>query len=409
MAAIYTKFETGPFKGKYNGGRKYQVDFSDSSRQMGTYHLIDGCKVRVFYRGNIKTCGRCHKVASECLGGGMAKDCDAAGGSRVFLSDHMKYLWTKIGFVPTNFELTELDDNEGDEQSVKETILVNGSSFPSSTVRQEPSNRDLDLSDGIAVKNIPSSVETKDILTFLLNYGLPHGHASENIIINQGKRNSWVVINCLIPEEVKTMFKSIHYPVSNQKFFDSPIFCNQLRNLTPVKPIEKSNANKDAIITADDANKVTSSPSTVTSSEVSTIPGLSKSDQKKASKKAKEKQKSEDRKKLEENKLKKQKEGVNKKPDGTKSTGKISMNLVCKDFMKEGVLEDKFVFSESETEDDDSDPKSKFFTQKTADEENLQKVLQVKRLLSPDEKLQRIVKPRSESLGAGSRRSPKLH
>ena len=137
---------------------------------------------------------------------------------------------------------------------------------------------------------------------------------------------------------------------------------------------------------------------------MSTIPGLSKSDQKKASKKAKEKQKSEDRKKLEENKLKKQKGGVNKKQDGPKSTGKISMNLVCKDFMKEGVLEDKFVFSESETEDDDSDPKSKFFTKKPADEENLQKVLQVKRLLSPDEKLQR-----SESLGAGSRRSPKLH
>ena len=49
-AVIYSKFESGPFKGKFNGERKYQVDFSDSTQQMGTCNLVDGCKVRVFYR-----------------------------------------------------------------------------------------------------------------------------------------------------------------------------------------------------------------------------------------------------------------------------------------------------------------------------------------------------------------------
>ena len=34
---IYSKYESGPFKGKYNRERKYQVDFSKASRQMGTY------------------------------------------------------------------------------------------------------------------------------------------------------------------------------------------------------------------------------------------------------------------------------------------------------------------------------------------------------------------------------------
>ena len=41
---VYSKYETGPFKGKFNGERKYQVDFSKSTRQMGTFHILDGNK-----------------------------------------------------------------------------------------------------------------------------------------------------------------------------------------------------------------------------------------------------------------------------------------------------------------------------------------------------------------------------
>ena len=61
---IYSKFIENPFKDKYNGERKYNVDFSDSTQQMGTFHLIDGAKVRVFYRGNKKTCGWCQKFST---------------------------------------------------------------------------------------------------------------------------------------------------------------------------------------------------------------------------------------------------------------------------------------------------------------------------------------------------------
>ena len=78
---VYTKHDMGPLKGKFNGGRKYQVDFSKSSKQMGTYHIIDGSKVRVFYRGNKKTCGRCHKVASLCPGEAVARNCAGKGGA----------------------------------------------------------------------------------------------------------------------------------------------------------------------------------------------------------------------------------------------------------------------------------------------------------------------------------------
>ena len=90
---VYSKYDTGPFKGKYNGERRYEVDFSKASRQMGTYHIIDGSKVRIFYRGNKKSCARCHQMPDVCPGKSIAKDCDT---DRIPLSTHMKKLWQEI-------------------------------------------------------------------------------------------------------------------------------------------------------------------------------------------------------------------------------------------------------------------------------------------------------------------------
>ena len=99
-AVIYGKFSEGPLKGKYNGERKYQIDFSNSKVAMGTYHYLDGAKVRIFYRGNDKTCGRCHGNKRTCEGKGIARDCEAAGGRRIPLHEHMRQLWDKIDFTP---------------------------------------------------------------------------------------------------------------------------------------------------------------------------------------------------------------------------------------------------------------------------------------------------------------------
>ena len=120
---IYCKFSEGPFKGKFNGERRYQVDFTDSSRTMGTYHFLDGAKIRVFYRGNTKTCGRCHKTARDCLGAGIARECEDQGGVRVHLADHMKHLWAEIDFNPTSFELPDSDDTDGDKHIVQGQIF----------------------------------------------------------------------------------------------------------------------------------------------------------------------------------------------------------------------------------------------------------------------------------------------
>ena len=258
-SVIYTKFDSGPFKGMFTGERKYEVNFSDASTHMGTYHLIDGCRTRVFYRGNLKTCGRCHKVASECLGGGLARDCEAAGGIRVLLSSHMKILWEKVGFIPSSFELN-LDEQSADNRII-DVPLFDATEFPKKQARAEPSERDINLSDGLTVKNIPKHVEVKNIFEFLLQNGLPEDHSIDQIRVNKGERNTWVVIEGLDANTVHTLYKNIHFPVSQKKFYEVSIYCNILRNTTPQKV---SSINKE---------------------EENIIPGLSREQQKKALKK----------------------------------------------------------------------------------------------------------------------------
>ena len=55
--AVYGIHREGPWQGQYNGDRRFRADFHDQVLPMGTYHLIDGAKVRVVYPGNIRTCG----------------------------------------------------------------------------------------------------------------------------------------------------------------------------------------------------------------------------------------------------------------------------------------------------------------------------------------------------------------
>ena len=57
--------------GKLNGNRTYMVEVT---KPMGSYHIIDGEKVIVRYRGQAKTCAKCHKTESICPGKAMAKD-----------------------------------------------------------------------------------------------------------------------------------------------------------------------------------------------------------------------------------------------------------------------------------------------------------------------------------------------
>ena len=157
----------------------------------------------------------------------------------------MKALWNDIGFVPTSFELDESDKIETDtDQALKDAPIISETSFPPKNVHHEPSNRDIELSDGVIIKNIPSQLEDNAIINFLRNYGMPFGHEVEHISINREGKNIKVTIEELSPTDVKTMFKSIHFHEAKIKFFGVPLYCTAIRNMTPKKKEDVRNENE---------------------------------------------------------------------------------------------------------------------------------------------------------------------
>ena len=297
----------------------------------------------------------------------------------------MKKLWDVVGFTPSSFELDVADASENG----MDAPLLESASFPPSKQREAPTERDVEQYDGLTVKNIPSHLDDKQIFEFLFNYGLPDDHGIDLIRINKDKKNTWVVVDGLTPDVVNTMISSLHFPKTRQKFFDVPIYCRGLRNMTPIKDKPITDNEDPTPKSPGLANNPAETP------KVTPIPGLSKSQQKKALRRAKA---TEARNKTCENKS-----SPNKGPT-------ISKNKTKKDFMKSNIfnnLADDFEFEErsTEEEEDDKTPKSKFFTKSPLEkmsqkEEQWKNILNEetkKRQSSPEDPTDRNTRPRSES------------
>ena len=104
---VYARYKQGALIGKLNGDCKYQLDLSGATMKMGTFHSLDGMRVKTCNRGKKNTCGRCHQGRSKCPGQAVAKVCQENKGGKVQLSDHMRKLWAGIGFNPTSFKLED--------------------------------------------------------------------------------------------------------------------------------------------------------------------------------------------------------------------------------------------------------------------------------------------------------------
>ena len=63
---------------------------------MGSYHLLDGARVKVIYPGNTRTCARCHSPPNQCPGNGIARQCETEGTERVSLSLHLKQMGGRL-------------------------------------------------------------------------------------------------------------------------------------------------------------------------------------------------------------------------------------------------------------------------------------------------------------------------
>ena len=236
---IYDRYKEGPFIGKFNGDRKYQVDFTESDVFMGTFHLIDGSRVKVFYPGNRKTCGRCHQTADTCKGEAIARDCEENGGSRVDLATHMKQLWIKVGFQPHEFNL-DADNDRADVQ------ILDKNAFSPQLRRPASTQSDLEKLDGLSLKNFPRTLSREQIITFLVSKGLPSDFQTDLIAI--GKHGN-VEISNLDTTLCQTLLKNIHFSETREKFFGKPIYCRAIRQMTPVKenlPVLPENGHNSA-------------------------------------------------------------------------------------------------------------------------------------------------------------------
>ena len=83
------------------------------TKHMGSFHIIDGEKVSIRYKGQTRSFARCHRPETQCPGKGVARECSS---ERILLSTHMQDHWKDIGYKP---------DNSEEKQKIMKDILEN--------------------------------------------------------------------------------------------------------------------------------------------------------------------------------------------------------------------------------------------------------------------------------------------
>ena len=232
---IYARHGEGPFKGKLNGDRKYQVDMTAAVTTMGTYHYLDGERIRVYYRGNTKTCGRCHQSPQHCKGGGIARECQEEGGVRKDLIKHMKDIWAQIDFSPTSFTIPEregeMDDcNYGGDQNILESAY-----FPRQ-LNQPSSPLGSDKFTKAKINNFPKEITVKDAISFLTNK-VDKNIAEKDVEIVRNELNSQIILGPGPSREVvsKTVEVLDFHKTQKQVYEGRKLYAKLLQPLSPVK------------------------------------------------------------------------------------------------------------------------------------------------------------------------------
>ena len=224
---VYATYGDGPLRGLKNGDRSFKVELQPGCN-IGSYHILDGTKVTLRFPGQKQTCARCHEVSTYCPGGGIAKKCEAAGGNKVELGDHILNLWKKIGYSPGDLEYAAAYDDHGealDQVAVSSPKAVG--EFTPVKVVSEP-----EKFSGVNIKQFPKNVDTGEVMEFLVRSGLPESNR-ENVVI---KPNGHVSIGKLDNAVCRVLIGNIH----NQRHFDRKLYCNGIIPLTPEKQVSES-------------------------------------------------------------------------------------------------------------------------------------------------------------------------
>ena len=216
---VHGVYREGPLQGLKNGDRSFKVEFKPTEN-MGTYHVIDGHKVTVRYPGQLQTCARCHETPQNCPGRGMARRCEAAGGTKVDLADYLLKLWAKVGYIPKGDSLSGDVDVDHEEVVPEEQL-------PESFTPVK-NNSDPSMFKGVCIKSFPKDTDHGLVMEFLIRSGLGENHR-EAVTFNS---NGSVSIKNLTSSECTALIKVIH----NSNQFGRRLFCNGVIPLTPEKP-----------------------------------------------------------------------------------------------------------------------------------------------------------------------------
>jgi hypothetical protein len=268
---VYDVERNGPLKGVKNGDRKYLVDFTNGIN-MSSYHLIDGVKVQVFYPGQRKTCGRCHKTALECPGKGFARDCNSP---RVKLSDFMKAHWESIKFEPSSFVLAMEEDEDVSHADIE---IKDSQQFTPEKPNNEQSVPEEKLT-AVTLKNLPAQIPETEVRNFLFQHGLQLTQGQLKVVHNE-TRNTTVDVENIDAATCKILISNIN----EKEFFDKKLYCKALVEMaSPVKATEQVDK-PSTEASKDDTPKVKE-----TSTPKSDIPGMTAEELKKNERKVKDK------------------------------------------------------------------------------------------------------------------------
>ena len=175
------------------------------------------------YRGQDKTCARCHKTESVCPGKAMARDCTS---DRVLLSTHMEEHWVKVGYKPDTVELNEVDELE------IQIGRKDPEPAPSDSLRPDHTAKYT----SVMINGFSKTAEEQDIYDILLEGGLPTDYAIENIKKND--KNGQLVIESLDADVCVSLTNHIH----GNKFLNREIYVTSAVQKTPAKETLETDA-----------------------------------------------------------------------------------------------------------------------------------------------------------------------
>ena len=249
---VYGVFGEGPLKGIRNGDRMYKIEVKPNS-YLGTYHVIDGQRVTARYLGQQQTCARCFGTPHNCPGKGMARRCEQEGGIKVEFNDYIHELWTKIGYVPSQVELSPETNSEHASQESDGFTPVKAAPM------QDPTRYT-----GVRVSTLPKDMDQGKIIEFLINSGLSESH-KESITI---KQNGSVMIDNLPNKDCISLIEALHNKVN----FGRKLFCNGVIPCTPEKVdspvvVSPSRAGSTPSSSISSISETASTPATSTLSE----------------------------------------------------------------------------------------------------------------------------------------------